>query len=102
MKASDGLSLFSFKKVMRKYLPVLELHYLSERAVFLKHIRHVLPTLCLRTRTLGLMVGDHFLNGTSMPLSITIPQRQLRLFRSTTVSVREMDTMYSELQVLNI
>src|SRR5688572_1768017 len=75
IKASDGLSLISFKKVKRKYLPVLELHYLSERAVFLKHIRHVLPTLCLRTRTLGLMVGDHFLNGTSAPFSISIQQR---------------------------
>jgi len=102
LKASDGVSLLSFKKTKRKYLPVLELHYLSGRDVFLKHIRHVLPGLCLRTRTLGLMVGDHFLNSTSIPFSITIPQRQLRLFRSTTVSIDEMDTMYSELQVLNI
>ena len=102
LKASDGISLLSFKKVKRKYLPVLELHYLSGHAVFLKHIRHVLPTLCLRTHALGLMVGDHFLNITSLPFSIMIPQRQLRLFRSATVSVEEMDTMYSELQVLNI
>lgn len=102
LKASDGVSLLSFKKVKRKYLSVLELHYLSGRNIFLKHIRHVLPALCLRTRSFGLMVGDHFLNGTPVPFSITIPQRQLRLFRSTTVSLEEMDTMYSELQVLNI
>jgi len=102
LKARDGLSLLSFKKVKRKYLPVLELHYLSGRDVFEKHIRHVLPTLCWQTHTLGLMVGDHFLNGTSVPFSITIPQRQIQLFRSATVSVEEMDTMYSELQVLNI
>ncbi|MDQ3006230.1 MAG: hypothetical protein M3R47_12725 [Chloroflexota bacterium] len=102
LKASDGVSLFSFKKLKRKYLPALELHYLSGRNIFLKHIRHVLPAICLRTRSFGLMVGDHFLNGTPVPFSITIPQRQLRLFRSTTVSLEEMDTMYSELQVLNI
>ena len=102
IKASDGNSLLSFKKVKRKYLPVLELHYLSSRDVFLKHIHHVLPALCVRTRVLGLMVGDHFLNGTFVPFSITIPQRQTRLFRSTTVAVEEMDTMYSELQVLNL
>ena len=102
LKARDGLSLFSFKKVKRKYLPVLELHYLSRRNIFLKHIPHVLPALCVRTGSLGLMVGDHFLNGTPVPFSIAVPQRQLRLFRSTTVSVEEMDTMYSELQVLNI
>jgi len=102
LKTSDGISLLSFKKAKRKYLPVLELHYLSGHAVFLKHIRHVLPTLCLRTRALGLMVGDHFLSLIPFPFALTIPQRQIRLFRSTTVSVEEMDTMYSELQVLNI
>ena len=102
LKTSDGFSLLSFKKVKRKYLPVLELHYLSGRNMFLKHIRHVLPALCRQTRSIGLMVGDHFLPGTSIPFSMTIPQRQLRLFRSTTVSIVEMDTMYSELQVLNL
>ena len=102
LKAEDGSSLLSFKKTKRKYLPVLELHYLSGRNIFFKHIHHVLPALCRQTRSLGLMVGDHFLKSTSIPFSMTIPQRQLRMFRSTTVSIEEMDTMYSELQVLNI
>lgn len=102
LKAREGISLISFKKVKRKGLPVLEVHYLSRRDVLLKHIRHVLPGLCLRTGTVGLMLGDHFLRGESIPVSITIPQRQMRLFRSTTVSAEEMDTMYSELQVLNL
>ena len=102
LKARDGISLLSFKKVNRKYLPVLELHYLSGRNIFLKHVRHVLPALFRQTRSFGLMVGDHFLPGTSIPFAMTIPQRQLRLFRSTTVSIDEMDTMYSELQVLDI
>lgn len=102
LKAKDGISLLSFKKVKRKQLPVLELHYLSGRDVFLKHIRHVLLSLCMRTGAVGLMVGEHLLGGGSIPISITIPQRQMRLFRSTTVSIEEMDTMYSELQVLNL
>lgn len=102
LKTRDGNSLLSFKKVKRKRLPVLEVHYLSGRDAFLKHIRHVLISLCLRTRTVGLMVGDHFLGDASPPFSITIPQRQMRLFRSKTVSLEEMDTMYSELQILNL
>jgi len=102
LKAREGVSLISFKKVKRKRLPLLEVHYLSGRDVFLKRIRHVLLSLCLQTRMVGLMVGDHFLGGASIPFSITIPQRQMRLFRSTTVSAEEMDTVYSELQVLNI
>jgi hypothetical protein len=102
LKTKDGNSLLSFKKVKRKRLPVLEVHYLSRRDVFLKHILHILVSLCLHTRTVGLMVGDHFLGDASLPFSITIPQRQIRLFRSKTVSPEEMDTMYSELQVLNL
>jgi hypothetical protein len=102
LKTSEGVSLLSFKKVKRKRLPVLEVHYLSGREFFIQHIRHVLPELCLRTRAVGLMVGDHFLENANFPFSISIPQRQLRLFRSRTVSIEEMDTMYSELQVLDI
>ena len=102
LKAKDGISLICYKKVRRKRLPVLEVHYLSKREMFIKHIRHVLSSLCIRTGTVGLMLGEHFLGEVSLPFSITIPQRQMRLFRSKTVSTEEMDTMYSELQILNI
>lgn len=102
LKAAEGVSLICFKKVKRRALPVLEVHYLSQRDLFLKHIRHVLLSLCIRTGSVGLMVGDHFLGKASPPFFITIPQRQMRLFRSKTVSTEEMDTMYSELQILNI
>jgi|SRR5687768_13114882 len=102
LKRENEVSLICYKKVKRKRLPILEVHYLSRRDVFVNHIRHVLPSLCMRTGAVGLMVGDHFLGETSLPFSINIPQRQMRLFRSKTVSAEEMDTMYSELQILNL
>ncbi|HMD80085.1 MAG TPA: hypothetical protein VKE92_02185 [Anaerolineales bacterium] len=102
LKTNEGISLICYRKVKRKRLPVLEVHYLSGRGVFLKHIRHVLPSLCIRTGAVGLMLGEHSLLEASLPFSITILQRQLRLFRSKTVAIEEMDTMYSELQILNI
>jgi hypothetical protein len=102
LKTSDEVSLICFRKVKRKRLPLLEVHYLSGREVFLKHVRHALPSLCIRTGVVGLMIGEHFLGDVLIPFSITIPQRQMRLFRSKTVAAREMDTMYSELQILNL
>jgi hypothetical protein len=102
LKRENEISLICYKKVKRKRLPVLEVHYLSGRDVFVDHIRHVLPSLCMRTGAVGLMLGEHFRGEASLPFSITIPQRQLRLFRSKTVSAEEMDTMYSELQILNL
>lgn len=102
LKANDEVSLICFRKVKRKRLPILEVHYLSGQDTFIKQIRRVLPALCMRTRTVGLMLGEHFLREASIPFSITIPQRQMRLFRSKTVSIEEMDTLYSELQILNL
>ena len=102
LRAGDEISLICFKKVKRKRLPFLEVHYLSGREVFLKHVRHALLSLCIRTGSVGLMLGEHFLGEAALPFSFTIPQRQMRLFRSKTVSAAEMDTMYSELQVLNL
>ena len=102
LKASDEVALICFNKVKRKRMPVLEVHYLSRRKTFLKHIRHVLPSLCIRTGAVGLMIGEHFLGEGPIPFSVTIPQRQMRLFRSKTVTSQEMDTMYSELQLLRL
>ena len=102
LKAKAEVSLICFKRVKRKRLPILEIHYLSGKDTFTQHVRHVLPGLCIRNRAVGLMFGEHFLPEASIPFSITIPQRQMRLFRSKTVTAEEMDTMYSELQILNL
>jgi hypothetical protein len=102
LKRENEVSLICYKKVKRKRLPILEVHYLSGRDVFVNHIRHVLPSLCLRTGAVGLMVGEHFLGQASLPFSMTIPQRGMRLFHSKTVATEEMDTMYSELEILNL
>ncbi len=102
LKTREGNSLISFGRTKRKRLPLLEIHYLSRRDVFINHVGHLLPKLCFYTRTVGLMVGEHYLKGKTLPFSLSIPQRQIRLFRSSRVSVEEMDTMYSELQVLNL
>ncbi|MBN2387711.1 MAG: hypothetical protein JXB85_11890 [Anaerolineales bacterium] len=98
----DEYSLLSVKTVRRKRLPVAEVHYLSHRKTFLRHVPHLLPALCLRLGVFGLMVGEHFLDGETHRPALIIPQRLARLYRSTSVGREEMDTLYSELQVLNL
>ena len=102
LKSPNGTALLVLKKTTRKNMPLLEVRYLSGRAVFAKHIQHVLPALCWKMKAIGLMIGDHYLEGLKTPPGLTIPQRETRLFRSATVTKTEMDTLYSELQILNI
>ncbi len=102
LKAPEGTALLALKKTHRKKMPLLEVRYLSGRPVFARHIQHVLPALCWRMKAVGLMIGDHDLEGLQTPPGFTIPQRETRLFRSATVTKSEMDTLYSELQILNL
>jgi hypothetical protein len=103
LDAGDEYSLLMVKNVRRKRLPVAEAHFLGHPDVFLRHIPHLLPGLCLRLRAVGLMVDEHYLKGKKLPAAtLTLPQRFQRLFRSTTVPAEAMDTLYSELQVLDL
>ncbi len=100
--AKDDFTYLIVKKVKRKRLPLAELHYLGNKGFFLHHIPHFLPALCLRLGVVGLIIGEHFLGNQMIYWGFSIPQRQPRLFRSVTMSGEEMDTIYSELQVLNL
>jgi len=102
LQAPEGVSLLALRKTQRKNMPLMEVCYINGRSVFAKHIQHVLPALCWKMKVVGLMVGDHYLEGLKTSPGLTIPQRETRLFRSTTVTKAEMDTLYSELQILNI
>ncbi len=91
------------KVVRRKRLPLAEVHYLSHPAVFTRLAPALLARLCLRLGVLGLLAGEHYLAGQTAPLpTLTIPQRLPRLVRSTRIAPRDMDTLYSELQVLDL
>ncbi|MEZ0395200.1 MAG: GNAT family N-acetyltransferase [Anaerolineales bacterium] len=91
------------KPVRRKRLPLAEVHYLSHPAVFARLAPSLLARLCLRLGVLGLLVGEHYLAAQRVSLpGATIPQRIPRLFRSNSVPRQAMDTLYSELQVLDL
>jgi hypothetical protein len=102
IRAGDAYSHLSWHLTRRKGLPLAEVYSLSHPDVFLRHAPHLMPQLCLRLGVAGLLVGEHFLDGQHIPLSLLIPQRQVRLFRSKTVAAGEMDLLYSELQVLDL
>ena len=100
--AHDSYSYLIVKNVKRKRLPVTEVHYLSHPEVFLRHAPHILPRLCQKMKSVGVLIGEHYLQYAPYLWSITIPQRIPRLFRSSRLGIEQMDTIYSELQILNL
>jgi hypothetical protein len=103
LRRGDEYAYLIVKNVCRKRLPLAEVHYLSHPEVFARLAPGLLLQACLRLGALGLLVGEHYLGGRAVRLpALTIPQRIPRLFRSESVPRPAMDTLYSELQVLNL
>ncbi len=103
LRRGDEYTYLLVKTVRRKRLPLAEVHYLSHPAVFARLAPGLLGRLCLRLGVFGLLVGEHYLAGQTTRLpGATIPQRIPRLFRSVSVPRQAMDTLYSELQVLDL
>lgn len=90
-------------KMRLKGLPVAKIHHLSHPDVFCRLAPALLPQFCLKAGVVGLLVGDHYLRGlTVQTAAVTFPHTLPYLVRSSSVSLEEMDTLYSELQVLNL
>lgn len=91
------------KTVRRKNLPLAEVHYLSHPDVFARLAAGLLGRLCVRLGVVGLLAGEHYLAGRAVRLpGLTIPQRIPRLVRPASIPLAVMDTLYSELQVLDL
>jgi hypothetical protein len=90
----------NLKKKGRK---VAQVHYASDTRVLRYALSRSALAICRSLGVVGIIVGEHFLDGKKIPFSLTIPQRQLRLFRPGPGITRDvMDTAYSELQLLGI
>jgi hypothetical protein len=101
-----GKSSYSYlvtSKIYLKGLPVAKVHHLSHPDVFCRLAPALLPQFCLGAGVIGLLVGDHYLRDLSVhTAAVTFPHQLPYLVRSSSVSLEEMDTLYSELQVLNL
>ncbi|NPV57067.1 MAG: hypothetical protein HPY76_10420 [Anaerolineae bacterium] len=101
LQTPDGNCHLIYRPAYKKRLPVAQVLYLSDRAVFQRHAAHAATAFCLRERVAGLMVNGHML--TQPPAAaLTVPQRQSFLFRSKSVLPEEMDYLYSELVLLGV
>jgi hypothetical protein len=82
--------------------PVMFINYISDPAFFLKYFQSFTRSLCRQLNVQGLMVGEHSLGGKHLPLALRIKRKHALLFRSKNVDRSQIDTLYSEIQVLGL
>ncbi len=78
------------------------INYISNPNFFVKYIQGCARSFCRQLNIQGLMVGEHSLGGKKLPLALRIQRRHALLFRSKNVDRSQIDTLYSEIQVLGL
>jgi len=91
-----------FNRAQKKNLPVAFLDYVSNVDIFLSYIQSSSSRICSRLGVAALMIGAHTLKGNSLPGSLKISRKFKLWFRSEDLTAFDMDTLYSEYQVLGL
>ena len=86
----------------KKNLPVMFVDYLGNPEFFRKTIGWCTYRICRSLGVYGLMVGEHSLGRGRLPFSLRVRRRHALLYRSRDVIPSEIDTLYSEIQVLGL
>ena len=89
------------KRVSKKRLPFLHVHYVSDKKVFAGSIQNFVGTICWRTKTLGLIVFENYLGQERVLGAIKKRMPSESLFRSSGLKPEDIDSLYSEYFVLN-
>lgn len=102
IKAMEGCCYIIFRKKNMRGLPFGQIHYISDREIFLKYITGLSFNIGLHFRIFGLIVESLYLKGRRPRYSLTLRPANPILYRSTSLEGQDIDALYSELFVLDI
>jgi hypothetical protein len=91
-----------FNRTRKKRLPMAYLNYISDLDPFLKYIVPASAKICAALRVAALIIGSHSLKDHRLPGSIKTPRLFKLWYRSKDLSPFDVDTLYSEYQVLGL
>lgn len=76
-------------------------HYISHRDIFFRYINILTPKICLQLGLVGLLVENRFCDGYSIKHGVSMEIRQSKLFKSSLLKRSDIDTLYSEIFILD-
>ena len=101
IKTKTGLCYIVYTKVRRKKIPVAQLHFISNPQVFSDYI-DTIKVFLIRTQGVFIILIDSRFTMKRPSFSIEHKLPIPRLFKSKSLSAREVDGLYSELIALNL
>ena len=89
-------------RVFRKNLPFAQIHHVSDSAVFSKFAGRIASVICLRINSIAITIDERFLKGSTVFFSRVWPLPNPRVYKSSSLGQDDIDSLYSELLVLNL
>jgi hypothetical protein len=88
-------------RVSRKKIPFLRIHYVSNVDLFIHYIDYIKIRLLFSLRSLALFMDDIIVKGRTIPFSFPVRHKQARIYRSSSLTAFDIDSLYTELILLN-
>lgn len=101
IKTSTGFCYIVYTKVRRKKIPMAQLHFISNPQVFNDYI-DTIKVFFIRTHGIFIILIDSRFTTKRPSFSIEFKLPIPRLFKSKSLSTREVDGLYSEFIALNL
>lgn len=102
LKVNSDLCYFITIKTSRHQIPVGFIQYVSNRELFLKYIDNIKLFALMELKLLSLFIDERYVAGREIVFSIKKERFTPRLYKSYSLSSRDMDTLYSELMIFNM
>lgn len=103
VKKDEENSYIIAKRIMRRGLAFIEIHYVSNLPMFIKYIHQISIKIALNLKAWGLLVEERFLKGQKIRYSIVRRYHPAKLFKSSSLTGDEItDNLYTESLILNV
>lgn len=102
LQSSNAQCYLNISMTRKKRLPVAFIHSVSDVDFFLSTILPTSYAVCRLLHASALMVGEHTLQGVRPRPSLAVPRRFQLWYRSPDLNAFDLDTLYSEYQVLGL
>lgn len=102
LTGKDRYCYIIYTKLRRKHIQHAHLHYISDLDLFALAYRDIRKSILSHSKAHFLLIDSRFVKNKKLPLSICLPYRAPKQYRSSTLKPEQIDNLYSELVMLNL